>query len=496
MPSLHESLCECLDLLGRQAMAWAELDAVAKDGATVGPALAEAIALGPLPAARALALAVRGTAALERGAPPPLPGPVRAMHGRRELSVLPALPYDRLLFRGYRCDVRLGPGPVQRMPLPPQGTALVLGAGNLSSIPIADLLTALMRGQRSVLVKLHPLHRHLQPLFEQVFAPLRAFGCGFVCGGAEEGEGLLRDASIGHVHLTGSRATFARVRETLASRPHVTVTAELGNVTPVIVVPGRFTGAELRATVDELTAMLCINGGFNCATPRVIVTARAWPQREAFLDLLRTSLRGARRRRAWHPGCVERLTAAVPSVALEDDRLPFTLIEAVDPDSERPEFRTECFGPLAFEVPLRDRDPCAFLRSAVGFCNQRLEGELVAHLMVARDGLRRDRAAIDEAVDALAHGTVAVCGFGALAFAWMSAPWGANRRSGLGFAHDPYLLADPLKTVVRAPAVAWPRPPWREGVHHAADTLRHILTLTLAPSLPRALRAACSALRR
>ena len=56
-------------------------------------------------------------------------------------------------------------------------------------------------------------------------------------------------------------------------------TAELGNLTPIIVVPGRWSEGDLDYHADNIVTMLTNNAGFNCTTSRVIVTAAPWPQR-------------------------------------------------------------------------------------------------------------------------------------------------------------------------------------------------------------------------
>ena len=65
------------------------------------------------------------------------------------------------------------------------------------------------------------------------------------------------------------------------------VAAELGCVTPCIVVPGRWTQRDLEYHADNIVSAKTHNCGHNCLAAEVIVTAKDWPQREAFLDALR-----------------------------------------------------------------------------------------------------------------------------------------------------------------------------------------------------------------
>ena len=65
------------------------------------------------------------------------------------------------------------------------------------------------------------------------------------------------------------------------------VTAELGCVTPYIIVPGAWTPLEIEAQADEIVSGLVHNAGHNCLKPEVLVTDASWPLREAFVAAIR-----------------------------------------------------------------------------------------------------------------------------------------------------------------------------------------------------------------
>ena len=94
---------------------------------------------------------------------------------------------------------------------------------------------------------------------------------------------------IDEVHITGSDKTYDAVvfgtgpegaRRKAADQPVLNkpVTAELGNVSPVIVVPGRWSIAELLYQAEHVATMLVNNAGFNCVSARLVVTHDAWPR--------------------------------------------------------------------------------------------------------------------------------------------------------------------------------------------------------------------------
>ena len=100
----------------------------------------------------------------------------------------------------------------------------------------------------------------------------------------------------------------ASTRPAFVFRPKVTkpITSELGNVSPIIVVPGPWSQADLDFHGANLASMLTNNGGFNCNATRVIVQHASWPQRRALIEATRAAFRGARPRFAYYPGAAER----------------------------------------------------------------------------------------------------------------------------------------------------------------------------------------------
>src|SRR4029453_19445353 len=66
--------------------------------------------------------------------------------------------------------------------------------------------------------------------------------------------------------------------------------AELGNVTPWIVVPGEWSAKELRFQAQNLAGSILSNASFNCICPKVVVTSRAGPHREELLETPRAPL--------------------------------------------------------------------------------------------------------------------------------------------------------------------------------------------------------------
>ena len=400
--------------------------------------------------------------------------------------MLPGEPIDRLFLERVTAEVRLAPdgttGPTTASDgkSPGNGACLVLGGGNVSGIPPTNVLHQLFVEDRPVVLKTHPVAEALAPLLEDAFAPLIARGLLAVARGhTDVGRALAVDPRIAAIHLTGSARTYESIvfgdgdkgrrrraaGERLLRKP---VTAELGNVTPLIVVPGSWSNGDLERQARHVASMLTNNAGFNCTAARIVVTARRWPQRDAFLDALRAAMAAAQPRTPWYPGSVatyEAHRAAHPrreelGQISAPDQLPWLFLPDLAPGSEDHCFRQEAFGPILSEVALDAETPAGFLRSAVEFANERLWGTLAAHVLVHPSGARDPavRAAVTQAVEDLRYGTVAVNVWAGVAFAVGVTPWGGapgavpqDIQSGVGFVHDPLLLRGVTKSVIRGP---------------------------------------------
>lgn len=499
----------------RMAEAWAEVSCHAKGINPDSPLAGEELAAGPLSVLRYLWLLVLSLRDIERCGRPCLPGPpVADAAGRLHVPLFPARGlFDGVLFRGYRAEAWLPPDVTRgdfadyqagrfRASLDTEGVALVLGAGNVSSIPAVDALAKLFQDNRVVLMKFNPANAYLAEIFHEAFAPLIEGGfLRLVQGGAETGGHAANHAAIDEVHITGSLAAHEaivwgppgpqrdeRLRENqpLLTKP---ITSELGNVTPWIVLPGAYTERQLDFQAENVAAMIVNNASFNCIALKLIVTWRNWPQRQTFLDKIDAVLAGVPRRLAYYPGAGERFrrfTGRMPDDG-PPHSLPWTLARDLDPRHDPHWFNEESFVCACGETSLAADSPADFAARAAEFVNDEVWGTLGVGLMVpsAPDARRP----LDDAIARLRYGTVAVNVWPALSYAMMCVPWGgfpggtlAEPGSGLGWVHNTYFLDRVEKSVIRAPSVVWPKPFWFP-THRRADTLaRRVVNLYRRPA--------------
>ena len=482
------------------------------------PAEAEEWTTGPWAVVRHLRLVAESLASLQRTGNTPIGKVRRTADDRLAVQVFPANVVDGVLFAGITVDVRMESGineaemHASRAPFyrgrPHDGrTVLILGAGNLSGIPAMDVVSKLFNEGKVCLLKMNPVNAYLGPFIEDAFA--EAVGSNFlavVYGGPEEGAYLARHPGIDEIHLTGSAHTYdalmwgppgpdqdaRRARGTpLLSKP---ITAELGNVTPVLVVPGPHTDRELAFQAESIAGAVAHNASFNCNAPKMLITPRGWSRRADLLAAIERGLAGAPLRRAYYPGAEERwrrLTAGRAEIRMAGTagpgELPWTLLPGLDAtDPREPAFATEPFCSILSETEVGSDDPVEFLERAVDFANNRLWGSLTAELVVHPASIRDPRIgpAVERAIARLRYGVVTVNAWSGFAFVYGTPPWGAypgstpsDIQSGSGWVHNTSMLEGVEKAVLRHPLTTSPKPttfPSHRTAHVVTRRLAHL----------------------
>jgi acyl-CoA reductase-like NAD-dependent aldehyde dehydrogenase len=475
--------------------------------------IAEETATGPLATLRLLAITARVLGEVARNGLPQAGAPPRVLHaaagpaGPESFIGIDVLPERRLLdgtiFSGHSATVRcVNPGGLaaftrswheEARTRPRQGgVALVLGAGNVTGLAVADAISQIFEYGRAVLLKLHPLHADLESVLRDTLAPLVEAGLlAFMTGGPDVAQAAVAAPGITHVHLTGGQGAFDAIvwggpgprpshAQPVLTKP---MTCELGNVTPWIVVPGRYTPKQLAFQADVIAASIANNTSFNCIATKAVVTCRSWDQREEFTALVARRLAALPARPAWYPGAVAAWAEITGRQPPADGSLPAVFRAGLDPRAEPRWLAREWFVPVAVEVPL-DAD------SIESFCVRTMEftrsipGSLAASVTLPASlpaaGVRR----VDLLCEHLEYGVVGVNTWSALAYAFGSVPWGgypgatlSEPRSGIGRVHDPLLLPLVHNAILRAPLVGWPLPAWFPWHRHGAALARGLVDM-------------------
>jgi len=499
----------------RLARRMVETACAAKGIPADSPVAGEEWATGPWPVVRQLRLVIESLLAIQRTGTTPIGRLGRNADGRLTVRVFPTNRIDGVLFSGITVDVHLQPGVTEdaldatrasfyKSRKPDGRVVLVLGAGNITSIPPMDVITKLFNEGSVCLLKMNPLNAYAGPFIEEAFS--EAIARGFLAvayGGAEEGAYLVQHRGIDEIHLTGSAATYDSIvwgppgpeREARKARnqPVVTkrVTAELGNVSPVLVVPGPYSAKELAFRAENIVAAVAYNASFLCNSAKMLVTPKAWGQRPALLEAVERILGTVPLRQAYYPGAEQRwqqLTGGrqVRTVGTPGQgELPWTILAGLDSaDAGDPAFTTEPFCSVLSETEVGSDDPVEFLDRAVDFANNRLWGSLSADIVVHPKSLKDPRVAeaLERAIGRLRYGAVTVNSWTGFIFSFASPPWGAypgstpaDIQSGNSWVHNTPMLEGIEKAVLRHPLTIMPKPAVFPS-HRTAHTLMKRLT--------------------
>ncbi|MDV4143596.1 aldehyde dehydrogenase family protein [Shimia sp. FJ5] len=413
-------------------------------------------------------------------------------NGQTAVQVMPTSARDKLLLPGVRAEVWMRPGETPdtirakaaRLYETPEteregAVALVLGAGNVSSITPLDVLYKLLVENQVVILKMNPVNDDLTPFFETAMKPLIDKGAlRIVRGGADVGRYLCDHPLVEELHITGSDKTHDAIvwgmgeegaKNRAAGTPKNTkrFSSELGCVSPTLVVPGPWSAADVAYQAESIASMKLHNSGHNCIACQTLVMPEGWDKGAALLDAVKSVL-ATSRRPAWYPGTEDRIAQyaahldTVEKVERGSNAPPVVLGTLGDDDHNH---RAEVFGPALGIKELPAPDTETYLRAAIAYANDELWGTLGANILIHPTTLRQiGQRRFEDIIAELRYGTIAIngwCGFG---FFIATAPWGAfpghtpeDIQSGTGVVHNAFMLEETERTVVRMPWAPFPR---------------------------------------
>jgi acyl-CoA reductase-like NAD-dependent aldehyde dehydrogenase len=422
---------------------------------------------------------------------PQIPGKITSRpNGQVVAQVMPYDWKEKLALAGIRAEVWMDPSVSLQDGGIPQASfyhsqekkgkvCAVLGAGNASALVSEDFMHKLFVEGQVVALKMNPVNENLGPIFEEGYNALITAGfLQILYGGAQEGAYLTNHPAVDAIHMTGSNRTFDAIvfgsgvegkQRRLNRQPVLTkpFSAELGNISPVIVVPGPWTAKDVKNQSARLGSWLILNAGCQCDTPRMIIQMKNWEQREKLNQEIAAFLAGAKTDKAFYPGSFElhqQFVDAHPQ-ALQlgeppEGHLPWTFIPDLDATNEADIcFTHEPFMSLFSETALEAESVAEFIGKAVKFANEKLWGTLVASIVVHPASMKDPAvaAAVDQAIADLRYGTVVMNNYGALAYYIKRTPWGGypgsdiyDVQSGIGFVNNALMFDHIQKSVVYA----------------------------------------------
>ena len=347
---------------------------------------------------------------------------------------------------------------------------LVLGAGNFSSIPYLDVLYHLITRKSVILLKLNPVNEYLKPVFEKVFQSFIERGYIIVTtGNIDESKYMANHPGISNIHLTGSDKTFEdivygreltekeRKSKSLSKINNKPITSELGNVTPIIIHPGKWSTSDIKYQARKIVTAKLNNNGFNCIAAQVVVLPDGWGQTDTLIKFVKHYMSKAKERKAYYPESIERLEKLEKDKGYER----VNALTCVTPHLTR-EIKAyskfeidEVWSSTIYFKKIEYTSIEDFANKAIDYCNDELWGNLGVSVIIKDHDRKFNKHITNTYIDKLNYGTVAINEWAAIGYIIPQLPWGGfpgNRendiQSGQSVVHNSMLFESPLKGVV------------------------------------------------
>ncbi|OAN78694.1 aldehyde dehydrogenase [Sulfitobacter sp. EhC04] len=428
--------------------------------------------------------------------------------GQVAVRVMPHNKWDRLLMSGVSAEVWMQDGVTlnnlkdntassYNAPANERKgkVALVLGAGNISSIAPLDCFYKLFVEHQVVILKMNPVNDYLTPIFNQALKPLIDIDAlRIVRGDGVVGEYLTSHPDIEEIHITGAGATHDAIvwgpgaqgkANKAAGTPRNTrrVTSELGAVCPTIIVPGPWTRADIAFQAEHIATQKLYNSGYNCIACQTLVLPGNWSKTGKLMEAVKRHISKSDRI-AFYPGTEQRVNDFKEHgdniVMLPRGKSSPFLISEFTEHSKEHHAETEVFGPALGVHKITAKNAEAYLVAAVKWANENLHGTLGASVLIHPRTIRSiGKKRFESIISDLHYGTIGINTWALVGFSISQTPWGAfpghtldDVQSGIGSVHNAYMFDKTERTILRAPwrptpramlsggMTLLPRPPW------------------------------------
>ena len=424
-------------------------------------------------------------------------------------KVFPTKNIEKLLFPFLEGEIRFGKnlnfdqintyrGFANRFEKNEPKITLILGAGNVSSIPVLDALFHMIAYKSVIYLKLNPVNDYLLPIFNQVFDPFISRGFMIITeGDMEASKYLTQHDGFQQTHLTGSNYTYENIvygktlsekERSLKTYPKVNkkpITSELGNVTPIIVHPGNWSRSEIKHQARKIVTAKLNNSGFNCIAAQVVVLPKGWKHTQQLKNYIKYYLNKIGDTTSYYPGANENLKDLIDTDNYEQVNeltcsTPFLVAEL---DLEKEYGNKEVWSTALYFKEITYSSYENFSKKAIDYVNNDLWGNLGATVLIKNYKKKKNKAILKIYVDQLKYGTVAINEWSALGFVIPTLPWGGypgnkdnDIQSGQGYVHNSYLFESPQKGIVYSKFRLSPLidPPWFVSNKKAHRIFKHL----------------------
>lgn len=400
--------------------------------------------------------------------------------------------------------------------------AFVLGSGHQLSAIILDVLHKLFVDDEVVLLKLNPVNEFLGQYVAAALKPLILRGFFSLCyGPTKQGISICRHELVDTVRVTGSEDTYNAIVRGTSKTPGVgypplnkSVMVELGNVSPIIVVPGKWSQKDLDHHTEIVAASLAFNSGHSSTAAEVLVMDETWAQREDFLNKLRKRLSSLPQRVGWYPKSRQKqrgLQRSFPDIeafgvhckGVNVSTLPFLLVTGLSP--EQSSTRMETWTTALQEVALKNPEGTtkSFLKDAVQFVNDSCWGSSNCTILVHPRTRKQLGSQFQDAIAGLEYGNIIVNAPAVMGFATTALPWGGYpgqlprsiASAQVACVHNTMMFDHPEKSVLYYPFRLSHPAIWSPTLANAEEVVERAIAFIDSPSLVRCCAFYCALCR-
>ena len=347
---------------------------------------------------------------------------------------------------------------------------LVLGAGNFSSIPYLDVLYHLITRRSVILLKLNPVNDYLKPVFEKVFKNFIERGYIIVTNGnINESKYMATHPGINHIHLTGSDKTYEdivygreltgneRSIKTLSKINPKPITSELGNVTPIIIHPGKWSTSDIKYQARKIVTGKLNNNGFNCIAAQVVVLPDGWGHTETLIKYVKYYMNKSKDRKAYYPDSIERLTKLEKDKSYERvNSLSCTTPHLTREIKAYNKYELdEVWSSTIYFRKIAYSNAEDYVKKSIDYCNNELWGNLGVSVIIKNHNNKFNKHITNSYIENLKYGTIAINEWAAIGYIIPQLPWGGfpgnkdnDIQSGQSVVHNSMLFESPLKGIV------------------------------------------------
>jgi aldehyde dehydrogenase (NAD(P)+) len=234
-------------------------------------------------------------------------------------------------------------------------------------------------------------------------------------------------------------------------------TTELGNVTPFIIHPGNWSSSEIKYQARKIVTAKLNNNGFNCIAAQVIVIPKGWKHSDKLVEAIKKQLANEKDRLAYYPDSLNSLNNLMLDTNFQQVNNESCATPHLTKDLELNDHfeNNEVWSSALFFKFLDYENEEDFASKAIDYVNSKVWGNLGISVLIKKHTSNKNKTILNNYVQELKYGTVAINEWPALGFIIPTMPWGgypgnkdSDIQSGQGYVHNAYFFESPLKGVL------------------------------------------------